>query len=212
VFARAEGIWQGNDEVYFNCTSGGLAQRGQVFRYRPSPQEGTAGEEANPGTLELYLEPNNALLLESIDNLTITPWGDLLLCEDSAAPPNAVTNFGNFNYLRGVTSLPRRLGACWRVLLARRVDHVCQHSSLGADARSQRPVGDRTPGVVIDRESHDQSRTLPRFHPHNRHVDTPVRRWLRAAGDSTPPIEPSECHAAAGGSRRARAGDHQHYR
>jgi secreted PhoX family phosphatase len=104
VFARAEGIWQGNDEVYFNCTSGGLAQRGQVFRYRPSPQEGTAGEEANPGTLELYLEPNNALLLESIDNLTITPWGDLLLCEDSAAPPNAVTNFGNFNYLRGVTS------------------------------------------------------------------------------------------------------------
>jgi secreted PhoX family phosphatase len=103
IFARGEGLWFGRNQLYFACTNGGLAQRGQVFRYVPSPDEGTAPEAATPGMLELFIEPNNALVLESVDNLSVTPWGDLLLCEDTAAPPNAVTRYGAFNYLRGVT-------------------------------------------------------------------------------------------------------------
>jgi len=92
-FARGEGMWYGDGEVYFACTDGGVAHRGQIFRYRPSPVEGTVGEESAPGTLELYLEPNSIPLLESCDNVTVAPWGDLVICEDSQQN----------NYLRGVT-------------------------------------------------------------------------------------------------------------
>ncbi len=103
IFARGEGMWFGNNEVYFACTNGGLSQRGQIFRYRPSPAEGTPGEEAYPGTLELYLEPNNSALLESCDNVTVAPWGDLIIGEDNAAPAPVVGQGGSSNYLRGVT-------------------------------------------------------------------------------------------------------------
>ncbi len=38
-FARGEGMWYGNDEVYFACTNGGKAKQGQVFRYIASDEE-----------------------------------------------------------------------------------------------------------------------------------------------------------------------------
>jgi secreted PhoX family phosphatase len=81
-FARGEGIAYGNGALYFVCTSGGKALKGQVWRYEPSPHEGAPDEEASPGTLELFIEPNDASLVDNADNLTVTPWGDLLLCED----------------------------------------------------------------------------------------------------------------------------------
>jgi secreted PhoX family phosphatase len=107
LFARGEGIWFGDGELYFTCTNGGLARRGQVFRYVPSPAEGTPGEAAAPGGLTLHLEPNNALLLESVDNITIAPWGDLILCEDNVPEANVVTDYGTYNFLRGVTPAGR---------------------------------------------------------------------------------------------------------
>lgn len=82
IFARGEGIWFGDGELYFACTNGGLTQTGQVYRYRPSPLEGQPGEISQPGKLELFAEPNNSNLLEFCDNLTIAPWGDVVLCED----------------------------------------------------------------------------------------------------------------------------------
>jgi secreted PhoX family phosphatase len=103
IFARGEGMWFGEGELFFACTNGGLAQRGQVFRYVPADSEGTAGERATPGRLQLYLEPNNAQLLESVDNVAVAPWGDLYLCEDSAAPAPTVVRQSAANYLRGVT-------------------------------------------------------------------------------------------------------------
>jgi secreted PhoX family phosphatase len=53
VFARGEGMWYGNGEVYFSCTNGGLSMRGQIFRYTPSPVEGEAGEEGYPGIVNI---------------------------------------------------------------------------------------------------------------------------------------------------------------
>jgi uncharacterized protein len=103
LFARGEGMWFGSGEVFFACTNGGLSQRGQVFRYLPSAAEGTAGEHKSPGHLQLYLEPDNAQLLESVDNIGIAPWGDLFLCEDNAAPPATVVRQNAMNYVRGVT-------------------------------------------------------------------------------------------------------------
>jgi secreted PhoX family phosphatase len=104
LFARGEGMWFGNGELFFGCTNGGLGQRGQIFKYVPSPAEGTPDEEKAPGRLQLYLEPNNAHVLESVDNVGIAPWGDLILCEDEAAPANVVVRYnGVSNFLRGVT-------------------------------------------------------------------------------------------------------------
>jgi secreted PhoX family phosphatase len=36
--------------------------------------------------LELFIESDNKDLLKSCDNLTIAPWGDLILCEDDSHP------------------------------------------------------------------------------------------------------------------------------
>ena len=81
-FGRGEGIWYGSDHVYFACTAGGRAKTGQIWRYAPSPHEGERRERSDPGRLELFLEPNDSALLENCDNLTVTPWGQLVLCED----------------------------------------------------------------------------------------------------------------------------------
>ena len=35
--------------------------------------------------LELFIEPDNADLVENAENLGVSPWGDLILCEDGAA-------------------------------------------------------------------------------------------------------------------------------
>ncbi|MCA9118286.1 MAG: DUF839 domain-containing protein, partial [Planctomycetaceae bacterium] len=81
-FARGEGMWTGEDGIYFACTSGGRAHAGQIWRYVPSASEGTEAEAAQPGTLELFVEPNDVELVKNADNLTVAPWGDLVVCED----------------------------------------------------------------------------------------------------------------------------------
>ena len=81
-FARGEGMWFGRQSVFFACTNGGTAKLGQIFRYTPSPYEATAAEMTKPGALELFLESNDDAISKNADNLTVAPWGDLLICED----------------------------------------------------------------------------------------------------------------------------------
>lgn len=81
-FSRGEGMWYGQGAVYFACTDGGTARKGQIWKYTPSPDEGTPAETLNPGQLELFVEPNDGTLIENADNLTVAPWGDLIVCED----------------------------------------------------------------------------------------------------------------------------------
>ena len=73
-FARGEGMWYGREAIYFACTSGGSKKKGQIFRYQPSPHEGTADEGKAPGTLELFVEPNDGDLVDNADNLTVSPF------------------------------------------------------------------------------------------------------------------------------------------
>lgn len=86
IFARGEGMWFGENEFYFACTNGGKNKTGQVFRYKPGAHEGTDQEHTSPGQLELFLEPNDSKILKYCDNLTVAPWGDVILCEDDAHP------------------------------------------------------------------------------------------------------------------------------
>ena len=85
-FARGEGMWNGKGEIYFACTNGGQKKNGQIFRYVPSPEEGTANEASSPAKLELFVESHDAQMLEHADNLTYSPWGDLIVCEDKREP------------------------------------------------------------------------------------------------------------------------------
>lgn len=85
-FARGEGMWFGNNEVYFACTNGGKKKAGQIFCYKPSPYEGTPREHEAPATLELFAEPNNTDIVSNCDNLTMAPSGELFLCEDNPSP------------------------------------------------------------------------------------------------------------------------------
>jgi secreted PhoX family phosphatase len=85
-FARGEGMWYVGDDtsgsIYFACTSGGVKRLGQIWKYTPSTVEGQPGESSEPGVLELFLEPNDSRLIQNADNLTVAPWGDLVVCED----------------------------------------------------------------------------------------------------------------------------------
>lgn len=75
-FCRGEGICLGEQEILFCCTSGGAANLGQIWRYTPGKNSN------NGGTLTLFVEPNDPGVLDYPDNLTMSPFGDLFLCED----------------------------------------------------------------------------------------------------------------------------------
>ncbi|HYO24243.1 MAG TPA: alkaline phosphatase PhoX [Lacipirellulaceae bacterium] len=80
-FARGEGIWYADGAFYIACTNGGPKQKGQIWKYTPAEREGAGGDD-DSGTLELFVESRDSALLESCDNLTMSPWGDLVVCED----------------------------------------------------------------------------------------------------------------------------------
>ncbi|MCI0546123.1 MAG: PhoX family protein, partial [Candidatus Rokubacteria bacterium] len=86
VFARGEGMWYGGSPgaIYWACTEGGREKLGQIWRYTPSPHEGTDDERSSPGRFELFIEPDDARVLRNADNITFAPppRGDIIVCED----------------------------------------------------------------------------------------------------------------------------------
>ncbi len=72
-FIRLEGAWWGERTGFFLSTSGGSAGEGQVFEYDPRRE-----------TIKLIYDSPNATELDNPDNMTVTPRGGLLLCEDAA--------------------------------------------------------------------------------------------------------------------------------
>jgi uncharacterized protein len=85
-FNRLEGCWYADGSVFFVSTSGGDAKSGdsnpdgydegygQVWEYRIRKEQ-----------LILHYESPGGEVLDSPDNLTVTPRGGLLLCEDDAS-------------------------------------------------------------------------------------------------------------------------------
>ena len=96
LFARGEGIWFGDRELYFACTSGGAMKLGQIMRYRPSRFEGQSREAGDPGRLQNFVESTHPDMLNYGDNVTVAPNGHLIVCEDQYT---AVSR----NQLRGIT-------------------------------------------------------------------------------------------------------------
>ncbi|HEY6402987.1 MAG TPA: alkaline phosphatase PhoX [Blastocatellia bacterium] len=83
-FSRLEGIWYGDGSFFFTSTDGGDARLGQVWKYRP---------RGDGGVLSLVFESPSEDVLDAPDNITVTPGGGLILCEDG----------GGEQFLRGLT-------------------------------------------------------------------------------------------------------------
>ena len=73
-FARLEGAFHGDDGIYVVSTNGGDARAGQVFHYRPTSADG--------GELTLVFESPSKDVLDSPDNIVLSPRGGLVMCED----------------------------------------------------------------------------------------------------------------------------------
>lgn len=83
-FARGEGLCTADGSVFITCTIGGPERLGQIFEYRASPFEGSSRETTDPGQIRLLAESTRDSVLRHADNITMSPWGDLLVCEDTA--------------------------------------------------------------------------------------------------------------------------------
>lgn len=77
-FARGEGLCVAGSEIVLTCTIGGSERLGQIFAYRPDRNN-------RSGELRLLAESDGSSLLRHADNLTFSPWGDLVVCEDTAS-------------------------------------------------------------------------------------------------------------------------------
>ncbi len=94
LFARGEGIHWADNELYFTCTNGGKKQLGQIMRYQPLSQYSNSGR--SDGRIQLFLESHDPTQFNFGDNLTLTPQGHLLVCEDQYTKVVE-------NHLRGVS-------------------------------------------------------------------------------------------------------------
>ena len=77
IFSGGEGIICTNNanaqsEIFFTCKSGGPAKLGQMWKYSPSTE-----------SISLFYESTSSEDFWNGDNINITPWGDLIICEDN---------------------------------------------------------------------------------------------------------------------------------
>ena len=98
AFNRLEGIFRAHDgeSIYFLSTSGGAAARGQLWHYIP---------DEDGDTLVMVFESPIGSVLDSPDNLCITPNGAMLFCEDDASNDNDTHPLA-----AGITNVNRLIG------------------------------------------------------------------------------------------------------
>ncbi len=116
--SRGEGAWSGNEVIYVISTSGGPARQGQVFAFDPDASSFTC----------VFASPS-AGVLNAPDNVTVSPRGGLVLCEDGSGreylhgltPDGEIFKFAENNLVltpeemanRGYTGSPDFSGSEW---------------------------------------------------------------------------------------------------
>lgn len=93
LFARGEGIYMGEGEFFFCCTSGGAKKLGQIFRLG-------IGRGNAPDRLELFFESTSEEQFNYGDNICVAPNGHIMVCEDQYT---LIVD----NYVRGIDKLGR---------------------------------------------------------------------------------------------------------
>jgi uncharacterized protein len=76
IFGRLEGAWYADGRVFVTSTNGGDAGMGQVWEL-----------DIDAATLRLVFESPGASVLNMPDNLTVSPRGGLVICEDGTTNP-----------------------------------------------------------------------------------------------------------------------------
>lgn len=107
-FSRLEGCWWGDGGVFFHATNGGDANVGQVWFYKPR------GDDR--GSLTLVFESPSAALLDSPDNVTVSPRGGIVLCEDGGGEQfvRGLTRDGRiFDFAQNLLGTREFAGACF---------------------------------------------------------------------------------------------------
>jgi secreted PhoX family phosphatase len=108
IFHRLEGCWYGDGGIYFDSTWGGDAGCGQIWHYRPLDER--------RGELELIFESPGRGVLDSPDNLCVSPRGGVVLCEDGDESQfiRGLTRDGRiFDLVETNGELPEFAGACF---------------------------------------------------------------------------------------------------
>ncbi len=109
IFDRTEGAWTSGRRVWFDCTTGGEAQLGQLWELRPRGND--------RGVLRLVYESTSAADLENPDNLVIVPaTGDVFLQEDSDGEQfvRGVTRRGRiYDFARTLLNESEFCGGCF---------------------------------------------------------------------------------------------------
>jgi secreted PhoX family phosphatase len=109
-FDRLEGAWATGSgptaRIYFDCTTGGPANLGQVWEYDPTRS-----------IITLIYESANPLTLRNPDNMVIVPeTRDILLCEDTYGDQSirGLTRRGEiYDFARTITNSTEWCGACF---------------------------------------------------------------------------------------------------
>jgi uncharacterized protein len=114
IFFRGEGAWYGNGLIYFVATQAGPPAvdatngrgNGQVWIYDPGKEK-----------LTLYVEASSSgELLDEPDNVTVTPFGDIFLCEDGGGVQYVVgvnTKGELYQFAKNVVSDAEFAGGCF---------------------------------------------------------------------------------------------------
>lgn len=107
-FSRTEGCWFGNGNIYLQPTSGGDAGLGQVWQYTPRGKSG--------GQLTLLFESTSPEVLDAPDNVTVSPRGGIVICEDGDDGNflRGLTPRGEiFNFAHNIVNVREFAGACF---------------------------------------------------------------------------------------------------
>ena len=109
AFSRLEGCWYADGAIFLNATDGGDARCGQVWQYRPG------ATDDDGGTLSLIFESPNAAILNGPDNITVSPRGGLVICEDTVGSfIRGLTREGDiFDFARNILNGREFAGACY---------------------------------------------------------------------------------------------------
>ena len=111
AFNRLEGLFRGEDgkSMFFVSTSGGTVKGpsgagfGQLWHYIPGDDRYQQGDE-----LVLVFESSSGKVLESPDNICVTPNGGLLFCEDDAVSGEGAADTDPL--APGISSINRLIG------------------------------------------------------------------------------------------------------
>jgi uncharacterized protein len=121
-FNRLEGCWYADGSVFFVSTSGGDAKSGDLNPDGYAEGYGQVWEyRVRERRLVLHYESPGGEVMDSPDNLTVTPRGGLMVCEDDASDADAA----NPNRIIGISPGGRAFPFAENTLNAAELAGVC---------------------------------------------------------------------------------------